>query len=214
MRRSNQFRIAICLVILLTLFSPPLAASACSCIEPGSPSHEFARADGVFTGKVIRIVDNYVPIYSSLDKILQALGRQPYFFFQGGKNQGYSVDFAVTNSWKAITETVVVANTGYGAGDCGYFFVTGNDYLVYTYYAYGKPGNYWVTSICSRTTELASATEDLTYLNTLPRLPLKPSFRVIGLLIDKVRPLLGLILITGMIFLFAYKRRKSRLKEE
>lgn len=47
--------------------------------------------DAVFTGKTLRIVDNYVPIFSTLDNLMYKLGLSPYFFMK-------VADFSVTQS--------------------------------------------------------------------------------------------------------------------
>ena len=215
MRMTNMIRFFVFAVILFALFAHPKLASACSCVMPDAPAEEFAQSDAVFTGKVIRMVDNYFPVLATLDRILNGVGLQSYFFNRNGKYWGYSVYFAVRDSWKGITETIVEANTGYGGGDCGYSFVVGNDYLVYAHLGYGKPDGYWVTGNCSRNSELASATEDLTYLNTLPKLPLRPSLGLVGLLIGKFAPALTLTLIALAILSYVYEqRRASRLKTE
>ena len=47
-----------------------------------------------------------------------------------------------------------------GGDDCGFPFVTGQEYLVY---AHGSPVRY-STGVCSRTRQLSAASEDLAYL--------------------------------------------------
>lgn len=213
MTRSSRFRIAICLAILFTLFAYPSPAKACSCIVPGLPSQEFSQANTVFTGRVIRIVDNYYPIFAFLDQAKNKLGMRSHPFYMG-KFYGYSVFFTVDKSWKGSNERVVEVHTGYGGGDCGYSFSVGSDYLVYANYAYGKPGNYWITGICSRTAESSNAAEDFTYLNTLPTLALQSGFPMLWTEKDLIiLSLLLLPLLAASIVIFTKYQRQTPTKQ-
>jgi len=206
-------RPVIILSLILVILARPTSAGACSCVEPGLPAQEFQESNAVFTGRVLRIVDEYVPVFSSLDRILTAIGKQPYFWIQAGRYVGYRIYFGVINSWKGVAKTTVVVDTGYGMGDCGYPFAVSNDYLVYASYPYGIPDNYWVTSICSRNAEISTATEDLRYLDTLPRLTLKPAIQIFGLPLDVVASWVVFLLIAVVIFLCAGKRHMLRVKD-
>ena len=213
MTPSRYIRFIVCLSLVIVIFSRPTTASACSCVRPGLPAQEFQRAKAVFTGIVLRIVDEYVPVFSTLDRLSIAIGQQPYFWLQAGRYVGYRVDFAVKNSWKGIEKTTVIVDTGYGMGDCGYPFLLGNEYLVYASYPGGMPNNYWITSICSGTTEISTATEDLNYLNPLPKISLNPSMQVFGLPLGMVLSLMVLFLIAVMIFLYAHTQHVLRSKD-
>ena len=173
MATFQYIRIAVCLCIFFNLFFHPLPVSACSCVERGTLFAEFSQHDAIFTGKVLRIVDNYTPIYSTVDDILIKLGFSPYFFYKGGKLWGYSVFFNVIESWKGVQTTIVQVDTGYGMGDCGYSFRPDREYLIYASHAYGVVDDYWVTSICSRKADLKAANEDLNYLNSKRSLSLR-----------------------------------------
>ena len=91
--------------LLFVIFAHPSPASACSCIIAGSPADEFARQDAVFTGKVIRIVDNYVPHFSTIDYILYKLGSRHslfgYFFLNNERLYGFVVFFKSSIPGKA-----------------------------------------------------------------------------------------------------------------
>lgn len=130
--------------------------------------------DAVFTGKTLRIVDNYVPIFSTLDNLMYKLGLSPYFFHEGGRFFGYTIFFQTTKSWKGMNKTIIPISTGRGGGDCGYEFEVNKEYIVYASHAYGVPDHYLVTSICSRTAPVSEATEDISFLAALPVLSLKP----------------------------------------
>ena len=142
-----------------------------------SPDEEFARQDAIFTGKVVRIADNYFPYFSKIDHLLYKLGFQhslySYRFRDYERWYGFIIFFKVINSWKGVEKTYIKVNIGRGGGDCGYSFEMDKEYLIYASHAYGIPGNYWVTGICSRNAILHNASEDLKYLNSLPELPLK-----------------------------------------
>jgi len=212
MTPSKYIRVVVCLSLFIVLLAHPTTASACSCFAPGLPAQEFRESNAVFTGRVLRIVDEYVPVFSSLDRILTAIGKQPYFWIQAGRYVGYRIYFGVINSWKGVAKTTVVVDTGYGMGDCGYPFAVSNDYLVYASYPYGIPDNYWVTSICSRNAEVSASVTDLRYLNTLPRLPLTYSIQIFGLPIGTVAVWVGVVLIAAVMFLYTYKPRVFRGK--
>jgi hypothetical protein len=211
MRRSHYVQAAICLAILFTLLAYPSPAKACSCIPPGAPSSEFSQANAVFTGRVIRIVDNYYPIFAFLDQAKIKLGMRSHPFYMG-KFYGYSVFFAVNKSWKGVKETIVEIHTGYGGGDCGYSFTVGSDYLVYANYAYGKPGSYWVTGTCSRTAELSNAAQDFKYLGALSTLPLRSSLPILWTVNDLPIVSLLLIVIVAVIVIFIRRRRQTQIK--
>jgi hypothetical protein len=206
MKTTKYIRVVVCLSLMIVLLAHPTTASACSCAGPSSPTQEFQESNAVFTGKVLRIVDEYVPIFSTLDRVLTAIGQQSYFWSQAGRYVGYRIYFGVNSSWKGIAKTTVMIDTGYGAGDCGYPFAVNNDYLVYASYPYGIPDNYWVTSICSRNAEISAAREDLRYLNTLPTLSLNPSIQIFGLPLSVVALWVIFFLVAIVIFLYAHRR--------
>ena len=202
----KYFRVVICLNLIVVTLALPTPVSACSCAEPGPPSQEFRKSSAVFTGTVLRVVDEYVPVFSSLDRVLTAVGRQPYFWSQAGKYVGYRIYFRVYHSWKGVEKTAVMVDTGYGIGDCGYSFAVHNDYLVYAAYPYGIPDDYWITSICSRTAEISAATNDLRYLSSLPALPLSSSNQIFGPVVVWA----VLLLIAAVLFLYIYRQRELR----
>jgi hypothetical protein len=169
-------RLILCLMILFTLFAHPSPVFACSCSMPGPPAVELGQAAAVFQGKVLSMVDLQNPLASLLNRVRSWMGLAPdtSLYLQG---YGYRVTFAVSSSWKGVTTTVVQVTTGYATGDCGYPFQVGTDYMIY---AHGHPSDLSV-NMCSRTAGLSGATEDLSYLNTLPTLPLTmalPTFRL------------------------------------
>lgn len=211
MKTSNRIRVAVCLAILFTLLTRPSLAKACSCVADVTISNNFSWHDAIFTGKVIRIVDNYFPYFSTADYILYKLGYPNYFFSRFARNAekrlGFSVFFKVLKSWKGVEKTFVEVNTGRGGGDCGYSFVSGQEYLIYASHAYGKPGNYWVTGICSRNAILHDATEDLTYLNSFPELTQDFAISILWTENDSITFMLATIILGIVVFV---KQRRNR----
>jgi hypothetical protein len=104
---------------------------ACSCVAPGSPKEELKRSAAVFSGKVKRI-----------------------------RKEGYSnvVQFEVLKSWKGVRARRMIVYTLSESSLCGYDFKTGHSYLVYS--SSGKEAVLY-TDICTRTSELETAAEDL-----------------------------------------------------
>ena len=207
MRTSKQNRVIVWAAILFTLLTHPSPAKACSCESGFTIPDYFAQYDAVFTGKIVRMVDNYYPIFSTLDSIMFRFDFPPYFVYEGGKYWGYSVFFKVIDSWKGVRETIVEVDTGKGDGDCGYTFELDRDYLIYASHAYRIPNNYWVTGTCGRTAELASATEDLIYLETFPTNSLEYAFPIMWTEKDLIIFGLPSLIIIG-VGIFLRRRRK------
>jgi hypothetical protein len=164
---QSHIRSLLFLMILFALFARPTPVFACSCIMPGPPSAEFSQADAVFQGQVLSMVDRQNAITSLLNQVRLWMGLAPHYNFNVG-DYGLQVTLSVSRSWKGVTTTITQVSTGYGGGDCGYLFKVGADYLIY---AYGPPHDLSVV-ICSRTTEVSHASEDLSYLSTRPGLSL------------------------------------------
>lgn len=72
-----------------------------------------------------------------------------------------TVSFDVTKSFKGANENIKI-ETATNSAACGVFFELGKEYLVY---AYGD-GEY-ETNLCTRTTDVAAASDDLLVLNEL-----------------------------------------------
>ena len=208
MIKVKSIGLAIFVAILFTLLSRPSPVSACSCDMTGSAAEEFAQQDAIFTGKVIRIADNYFPYFSKIDHLLYKLGYQrslySYRFLDYERWYGFDIFFKVINSWKGVEQTLIKVNTGRGGGDCGSIFEMDKEYLIYASHAYGIPDNYWVTGICSRNAILSNAAEDLNYISSLPELPLKFSVPIPWAEKDSITLVL-VIIIVGMI-VFAIRR--------
>lgn len=132
------------LLILICIFAGSFASSvvACSCVENPSVEVALQKSDAVFSGNVIDVREK----------------RQP---------NGYrpkSVHFEVIDTWKGVEETQIIIVTGLGGGDCGFDFKEGQEYLVYANESTMYGDKSLVAIICSRTTELSLAQEDLLIL--------------------------------------------------
>ena len=175
MKTTELIRLSIGLTLLNVLFAAPAPVQACSCVEPSAPAEAFTNSDAVFTGKVTAVSDNSSPVIFLLDRLLARVGLSPAYLYSY-RFWGYEITFAVLNSWKNVATTRVKVHTGTGGGDCGYLFNQGSDYLVYAYEWNDNENTGLGTGICTRTSEISRATEDLSYLNSIPTLPLTPVY--------------------------------------
>lgn len=177
-------RIIIRLLIVSALLTPgfvtPKPSYACSCIMPGTVEEEFNRVPVVFEGTVARADSMTRSAW-----LWRILGYLPFEYLQD-RFYNRQIHFTVTQAWKGVEYDEITVQTGFGGGDCGYGFVPGNTYLVYA--SIVRDGDLY-TGICSRTTEIGHAADDLPYLSTQPTLPLAPA--PVG-----VAPWAGLITLT------------------
>jgi hypothetical protein len=131
--------VQIVFMAMIFLLWNPMDASACSCIMPPPPEDALNEADAVFSGEVVEIIEN------------------------GKFTKGYGkiVHIKVDEVWKGINDSEVVITTGNNDGDCGYPFEKGRNYLIYASKSDMYVNNSLSTTICNRTTQIASAAEDL-----------------------------------------------------
>ncbi len=153
------------LLAALIAFSFASSVLACSCAGPGLPHEQFASANVVFKGEVLRVNDRWNVFRKAWTYVLLLMDRQP-----SEKHYGFEVQFEVSRMWRGPGTSKLRIFTGRGGGDCGYPFKVGERYLVY---AYGNTNEGWYADICSRTRVATGAAEDLAYLDTLGELPLK-----------------------------------------
>lgn len=117
----------------------------CSCFGKRSVSDELKKSDAVFVGEVLGcekfiVSDEVTKIDLTFAKIV------------------FSVDEYYKAIYKWPKEIVVVS--GIGGGDCGFEFIEGRKYIVYSvlinrYYSKGqRKKKFLYTDICSRTCEL------------------------------------------------------------
>src|SRR6185436_11152744 len=119
------------LLALLFSFGAFERVSACSCYTPEPVCEAFGDAKAIFVGEV-------------------AEGKAAETFMERLKNnsQTQSFVFSVSQNFLGAEEGKnITVHTGFGFGDCGYYFEKGKKYLVY---AYEREGNLY-TTICTRT---------------------------------------------------------------
>lgn len=131
------------LAIVVFLLVSTGVAQACTCAPPPSPAQALSQSDAVFSGRVIKIKR-----VKSKDALADLWGVE--------------VVFAVNTSWKGGRQKTVSVFTASQSAACGYNFSTGMTYLVYADASQGK----LATSLCSRTSRLKDAREDLKELGT------------------------------------------------
>jgi hypothetical protein len=78
---------------------------ACSCLQPGTPTDEMARADAVFSGKVTEIIrPSHVQFYGPV-----------------------KVQFEVSEEWKGNLTRRLMIVTAIDSAGCGYEFEKGRN---------------------------------------------------------------------------------------
>jgi hypothetical protein len=142
MSRTLAALASLALTVLGVVVLLPDCASACSCAIFGSQKERVERAlsssEAVFSGEVAAIERDQKGPFGGVDE----------------------VSFRVSEVWKGPERETLELTTPSQGGACGYPFEEGQEYLVY---ADGK-GEPFDTSICSGTTQLSKADEDLTVL--------------------------------------------------
>ena len=120
---------------VLVFVTTPSRAYACSCAPLEHPTESLAKSDSVFAGRVVSITESE------------------------SDNTDYPVlvEFDVSLVWKGPDCQTTVLRTSLGASTCGYRFVSGLEYLVYS------PDGSRVSS-CSRTRLLVGASNNLAEL--------------------------------------------------
>lgn len=143
------------LVFLLCAVVLPDTAHACSCVANSSQTEDFANAEAVFVGRVISIEEHH----GFAQQLLRTL---PFIEHRPSHR---TVEFWVTERWKGVNENLVTVATGFGGGDCGFYFAEGEQYLVYAhdgeFYGHGQA---LATGICSRTEVLRHSNEEVAML--------------------------------------------------
>ena len=114
-------------------------AYACSCVQSPPPSEALAQSAVVFAGKVasLKTLERPDGTWSSLDPV--------------------TVEFEVEKVWKGHDYQAMYLTTARSGASCGFPFVEGEEYLVYS-------SNAVTVSLCSRTRSMSEADEDLASL--------------------------------------------------
>ena len=144
-----MYRIVIAGMMLLALLTAvqPTCVYACSCMVPGPPDQALAESGAVFSGTVT------------------AVARPANM----GGSMPVRVTFSVARVWKGPEQVTMIINTPDSSASCGFDFVENGEYLVYARNVEGT----LEASLCSRTTQLANAGEDIAALGegTAPAAP-------------------------------------------
>ena len=132
----------------------------CTCVGEETAKQALKSSDLVVTGKII-----------SKNEII---GSDTMLFPVSGIHE-YDYTVIVNKKYKGLIKSdTVIVRTGLGHGDCGFVFTIGGEYLIYA--VHENSFNYWDkkpnrshkklkgiyrTDICSRTTSLNMATDDI-----------------------------------------------------
>jgi hypothetical protein len=150
MNRNRKAPLLSLVLIVLALGSAS-EIYACSCVLPRPVCEAFGRSSAVFVGRVVG---------AAQQKTVKA---------EDGTKTTYDVGeiyFEVEEAFSGVkSRTRATIRSGTGGGDCGYWFIRGERYLVY---ANGDEKGNLYTNICSRTRPLVAADEDLPFLRSLP----------------------------------------------
>ena len=133
-----SFPALLVLLFGLWLALPPTQSFACSCVEPGPPLEERAKAAVVFQGEAVSVREF------------------PAIFGFTGSTDPTTITFKVQTVWKGAAYPTRYVTTARSGSSCGYPFVAGTEYVVYTLLGLG-----WHVGLCSRTRPLSQASRDL-----------------------------------------------------
>lgn len=117
----------------------PAPAHACSCVENLPPPETLERSAVVFAGRVVslKLHERQGEVWSGSDPV--------------------TVEFEVSSVWKGTEYQTMYLTTARSGATCGFTFVEGEEYLVYS-------SNTATVSLCSRTRSISEADEDLAAL--------------------------------------------------
>lgn len=160
-RQGSQLAVSLLLLTSVMAVADTPPAYGCSCMRSESVAVERDRATAVFAGEVTSIT----PV---VPEVIDA-GEENSFVTVFPR---YVVDFEVSDQWKGEIGRSVRISTANNSAACGYDFMVGEAYLVYTY---GEAEDMSV-GLCGRTRTLANATDDISELEgTMPAAPSTPA---------------------------------------
>src|SRR5215470_662562 len=142
---THMHRSKVLASVLFLLFTSS-AAFPCSCAEPGLPCNDYGEAAVIFLGRVVGSAERRTIADEKGNKIVYDVG---------------TIRFLVQENYKGAPGYEVEIHSGTGGGDCGYWFLRNESYVVY---AYGDPQTGLSTNICTRTSHVSQAGEDLEFL--------------------------------------------------
>ena len=143
-------RVYLPLILTTLLLSvSPTPAYACSCAQLPPPLDFLEASDAVFSGRVLSVEG--IPLQNDPD----------------GIDVPVKVTFQVSKVWKGPSDGTLVVETSLEGASCGLgrIFRIDEEYLIY---AFGEESELR-TDLCTRTTQISNAQEDLAELNLLGR---------------------------------------------
>ena len=141
------------------------AVYACSCIRPGPPCDYYGSTDAIFLGRVVGAAQQKNSVDENGNKTVYDVG---------------TIRFLVQENYKGAPGYEVEIHSGTGGGDCGYWFLRNESYVVYAHRS--SEDNKLYTSICTRTKHVTYAKEDLEYFRGLSNA--KPGATLYGKLVQ------------------------------
>lgn len=135
--------------VFFILFASSIAL-ACSCVRSRPPCNYYGTTDAIFLGRVVGSAQRKTYVDENGNKTVYDVG---------------TIRFLVLENYKGAPGYEVEIHSGTGGGDCGYWFLRNETYVVYAYR--NKETGALSTSICTRTSHVSDAEEDLTYLRGL-----------------------------------------------
>lgn len=136
------------IILLMLIFYD--AAYACTCVIPDPPCAYYGRVAAIFLGRAVGSPQPQTQVDEHGNKTVYDVG---------------TIRFLVQENYKGAPGYEIEIHSGTGGGDCGFWFLRNESYVVY---AYRNPeDNKLYTSICSRTKHVSRADEDLAYLRAL-----------------------------------------------
>jgi len=138
------------LVVVLFVLLACDAVYACSCVPARPPCNYYGEATAIFLGRVVGSAERKSYIDEHGNKTVYDVG---------------TIRFLVQENYKGAPGYEVEIHSGTGGGDCGYWFLRNESYVVYAYK--NADDNKLYTSICTRTNPVSEAAEDLEFLRGL-----------------------------------------------
>ena len=158
-------RSAFLLSVALALSVGATSVRACKCVAPpaaATNARELAEwttrdADAIFEGRAEKAELKWPGLDAPVGGIVSANGdKDPPTIL---------VTFSVSRTYRGLARATVQVETGLGAGDCGFPFEIGKQYLVF---ANKRESGRLETGICSGTALLEESTANLAYLRGDP----------------------------------------------
>ena len=109
------------------------AAYACFCATPRPPCDYYGESTAIFLGRVVGSAERKTFVDTKGNKTVYDVG---------------TIRFLVQENYKGAPGYEIEIHSGTGGGDCGYWFLRNESYVVY---AYKSEDNNLDTSTCTRT---------------------------------------------------------------